>query len=69
MANSGGGGGGGGDGNGGGSNGGKPSPPCTVVKEFVDALCRFLVVDCDQLAVPLFLAMVKAPASGVTARG
>lgn len=39
---------------------GKVTPPCTVVKEFVDALGRFLVVDCDQLAVPLFLSVLGA---------
>ena len=48
------------NGGGGGGGGGKQSPPCTVVKEFVDALCRFLVVDCDQLAVPLFLSVLGA---------
>lgn len=50
--------------NNGGENGGggkvTVTPPCTVVKEFVDALGRFLVVDCDQLAVPLFLSVLGA---------
>ena len=53
-------GGGGGENGGGGAGGGKITPPCTVVKDFVDALTRFLVVDCDAIAVPLFLSVMGA---------
>jgi len=58
-----GGGGKGGGGEGGGEAGGNgkcPPPPCTAVKEFVDALTRFLVVDSDACAVPLFLSVIGA---------
>jgi hypothetical protein len=64
----GGGGSGGGDGSmgnvgpGGGGVGGRRavSPPCTAVKDFVQALTRFLVVESDVCAVPLFLSVMGA---------
>jgi hypothetical protein len=38
----------------------RPTPPACAVRQYIDALSRFLVADCEAVAVPLLLSLMGA---------